>query len=300
MSVTPTTPTLLSSGKVRDTYRGEGSNLLTVVASDRISVFDVVLPQLVPGKGRVLTHMTEYWLTETPVADVMPHHFLSTHPGCLPTWADSPDYAGRTMAVQRLDMLPIEAIVRGYLTGSGWKDYQSTGTVCGIELPAGMVEMDQFPEPIFTPSTKATEGHDQNIDFERMVELLGGDRELAEQVRAMSLKIYQVGAAYALERGIILVDTKLEFGINPNSGELVLGDEVLTPDSSRFVRAEDYEPGKPPKSMDKQVVRDWAAATGWNKQPPAPNMPQEVIDQTVACYSEISLRLTGIDPLATA
>ncbi len=263
-----TMPEMLFSGKVRDTYPGDDPDTLLVVASDRISVFDVVLPDLIPGKGKVLTHMTEHWLTETPVAKVMPNH-LDRGPTAgsryIPEWAPQ----GRSLLVQKLNMLPVEAIVRGYLTGSGWKDYQATGKVSGIKLPDGLQEMDKFPEPLFTPSTKAETGHDENIDFEGMIEILD-NRKLAEEVRDRSLEIYTVGAQYALEKGIILVDTKFEFGLDPDNGVLVLADEVLTPDSSRYVREEDYEVGKPPVSMDKQIVREWAKATGWDKTPPAP------------------------------
>lgn len=289
-------PELLHQGKVRDTYPGEELDTLVVVASDRISVFDVVLPQLVPGKGSVLTHMTAHWLRNTPVGQIMPHHLVSSGVWSAPLWLD--DNEGyRTTIVHRLEMLPVEAIVRGYLTGSGWKDYQKTGRVSGIQLPSGMQEMEQFPEPLFTPSTKAEVGHDENIDFEGMVALLGGDRKLAEQVRDKAIELYQAGAAYALERGIILVDTKFEFGINPATGELTLGDEVLTPDSSRYVAVETYEVGKPPASMDKQFVRDYYAALGWDKEPPAPDMPEEIIARTRQIYGDIAERLTGTNPL---
>lgn len=292
-----TMPEMLFSGKVRDTYPGDDPDTLLVVASDRISVYDVVLPDLVPGKGKVLTHMTEHWLTETPVSDVMPNHLVSGPNAVgelpLPGWVPK----GRSLLVRKLNMLPVEAIVRGYLTGSGWKDYQATGKVSGIELPANLEEMAKFPEPIFTPSTKAEVGHDENIDFDGMTEILDS-QQLAEEVRDMSLEIYRIGAQYALEKGIILVDTKFEFGLHPETRELVLADEVLTPDSSRYVREEDYEVGKPPVSMDKQYVRDWAKATGWDKTPPAPSMPQEVIDQTVELYGETARRLTGTNPLA--
>lgn len=291
-----TMPEMLFSGKVRDTYPGDDPDTLLVKASDRISVYDVVLPDLVPGKGKVLTHMTEHWLTETPVVEIMPNHLLAGpqfNHGQMPGWA----FGGRSLLVKRLDMLSVEAIVRGYLTGSGWKDYQASGKVSGIELPAGLEEMDEFPEPLFTPSTKADVGHDENIDFEGMAEILKS-QQLAEEVRDRSLEIYTAGAQYALEKGIILVDTKFEFGLDPETKELILADEVLTPDSSRFVRKEDYEVGKPPVSMDKQTVRDWAKSTGWDKTPPAPGMHQEVIDETVQLYGETARRLTGTNPLA--
>ncbi len=288
-------PEMLHRGKVRDTYPGDEPDMLVVIASDRISVFDVVLPQPVPGKGIVLTHMTQHWLTQTPVGEVMPHHLISPDGWHTPGWLDSED-APRTMVVRRLNMLPVEAIVRGYLTGSGWKDYQRTGMVSGIELPADMQEMEKFPEPLFTPSTKAEVGHDENIDFEGMVRILG-DQVLAERVRDRALELYVAGAAYALEQGIILVDTKFEFGLDPETGELTLGDEVLTPDSSRYVAVETHEVGKPPKSMDKQLVRDYYESLGWDKKPPAPEMPGELIDRTRATYGNIAGRLTGSDPL---
>jgi phosphoribosylaminoimidazole-succinocarboxamide synthase len=290
-------PEKLHSGKVRDTYAGEVAGTLLVVASDRISTFDAVHPTPVPGKGLVLTHVTDHWLTNTPVAEVVWNHLISTDVLALPEWAQYNGFAGRAMLVQKLKMLPVEAIVRGYLTGSGWKDYQRTGEVSGVRLPAGMVEMEHFAQPIFTPSTKAEVGHDENVDFEFMVRLLDGNRELAERVRQVSLDLYTVGADYARERGIILVDTKFEFGLNED-GELVLADEVLTPDSSRFVDIDNYEIGKPPKSMDKQYVRDWAADTGWDKKPPAPELPAEVVEGTIERYAEIAYRLTGTNPLA--
>jgi phosphoribosylaminoimidazole-succinocarboxamide synthase len=291
-----TTPDMLFKGKVRDTYPSDEPEELLVVASDRISVYDFVLPDEIPGKGKVLTHVTEHWLNDTPVGGIMPNHFRAGpryDTAFLPDWAPE----GRSLLVQKLDMLPVEAIVRGYLTGSGWKEYQGTGKVSGIELPAGMQEMEKFPEPLFTPSTKAEVGHDENIDFEGMVEILDS-RQLAEEVRDKSLEIYAVGAKYALEKGIILVDTKFEFGLDPLTQELVLADEVLTPDSSRYVREEDYVVGKPPVSMDKQTVRDWAKKTGWDKTPPAPAMPQVLIDKTSDLYGKTAERLTGTNPLA--
>ena len=280
---------MLFEGKVRDTYPGDDPSTLVQVASNRISVFDVVLPDKIPGKGAVLTHMTEHWLTDTPVLAIMRNHLLDGSQ--LPDWAPE----GCSVLVQKLDMLPIEAIVRGYLTGSGWKEYQETGKVSGIELPAGMQEMEKFPEPLFTPSTTAEVGHDENIDFENMIEILGS-RELAEEVRDKSLEIYAAGAEYALERGIILVDTKLEFGLDPVTEELMLADEVLTPDSSRFVKEEDYEVGKPPVSMDKQFVRDHVKSLGWDKTPPGPYLTKEVIEKTTGLYKDVSRRLTGASP----
>ena len=292
-------PDVLFSGKVRDTYPGVEPNTLVVVASDRISVFDVVLPDGIPGKGRVLTHMTEFWLTETPVAEIMGNHFISgpsvTGWEPLPSWTPQ----ACSLVVDKLNMLPVEAIVRGYLTGSGWKEYQASGQVSGQILPAGLQEMEKFPTPLFTPSTKADIGeHDENISFEAMVELLGSSK-LAEEVRDKSLEIYQVGAEYAREKGIILVDTKLEFGLHPETEELILADEVLTPDSSRFVRAEDYEVGKPPVSMDKQFVRDHVKELEWDKTPPGPYLTLEVIRRTTELYGETARRLTRVNPLSS-
>lgn len=293
-------PKPLHSGKVRDTYPGQSDDLLVVVASDRISTYDAVHPTPIPGKGIALTHVTNHWLTDTPVASIMPNHLITTHPLLHPKWVRNASLERRTTLVRRLDMLPVEAIVRGYLTGSGWKDYQRTGFVCGVELPAGMQEMEQFAEPIFTPSTKAEVGHDENVDFEFMVRLLNGNRELAELVRQRSLEIYEAGAAYALERGIILVDTKFEFGLDPETGELTLADEVLTPDSSRYVDVDvdDWEVGKPPVSMDKQYVRDWASSTNWDKKPPAPEIPDDIVSGTIMRYGKVSARLTDTNPLA--
>ncbi|MBI2592174.1 phosphoribosylaminoimidazolesuccinocarboxamide synthase [Candidatus Saccharibacteria bacterium] len=291
------TPQPIYRGKVRDTYAGGSSETLVVVASDRISVFDVVLDQLVPGKGVVLTHMTEHWLTRTPVADVMTNHLISASVHDLPDWIYVNGWQNRTLLVRRAQMLLAEFVVRGYITGSAWKEYQRDGVVSGITLPTGLREMERFPEPIFTPSTKATSGHDENIDFEGLVWLLG-DRDLAEQARRYSLELYQTGAAYARQRGIILVDTKFEFGLI--DGRLMLCDEVLTPDSSRYVHEDDYEPGKPPASYDKQIVRDAMAATGWDKKPPPPPIPGGVIEETVRVYGEIAEQLTGTNPLAAS
>jgi phosphoribosylaminoimidazole-succinocarboxamide synthase len=297
--VSPIAPQMLHSGKVRDTYPDDDPDRLVVVASDRISTYDVVHPNPVLGKGIVLTHLTENWLTKTPVSNVLPNHLIGgpSQRGPFPGWVVADDLMERTLVVRKLNMLPLEAIVRGYITGSGWKDYQRTGEISGVKLPRGMEEMEQFPEPIFTPSTKAVVGHDENVDFEYMVRLLGGNRELAERVRQVSLELYMEGAAYALERDIILVDTKFEFGLDLETGELTLADEVLTPDSSRFVDVNTYEIGKPPVSMDKQYVRDWATSTGWDKKPPAPELPLDVAEGTIDRYAEIASRLTGSNPL---
>jgi phosphoribosylaminoimidazole-succinocarboxamide synthase len=272
----------VASGKVREIYEGPDGMLL-LVASDRISTYDVVHPTPIPDKGRVLTGLSTFWFERT--REIVANHLVSVTEG-VPE-----DARGRGMLVRRLQMLPVECIVRGYLSGSGWKDYQQTGAVSGIELPGGLRESDQLPEPIFTPSTKATEGHDQAIDFEGAVELLG-DRGLAERVREISLAVYRYAADHARERGIILADTKFEFGRGAD-GALTLGDEVLTPDSSRFWPADGYEPGRPQPSFDKQYVRDWAAGTGWDKTPPAPALPDDVIAGTRARYIDAYERITG-------
>jgi phosphoribosylaminoimidazole-succinocarboxamide synthase len=273
---------LVSQGKVRDIYAA-GDDRLLLVASDRISTYDVVHPTPIPDKGKVLTGLTAFWLEQT--ADICPNHLVSL--------TDVPDeHRGRAMLVERLAMVPVECVVRGYITGSGWKEYQSTGAVCGVELPAGLRESEKLAEPIFTPATKAEVGdHDENIDFERMAEIVG-DRALAEALRRISIDLYERGARHALERGIILADTKFEFGRRPD-GTLVLGDEVLTPDSSRFWPADGYEPGRSQPSFDKQYVRDWATASGWDKTPPAPPIPDEVVEGTRARYLEAYERVAG-------
>ena len=273
---------LVSQGKVRDIYAA-GDDRLLLVASDRISTYDVVHPTPIPDKGKVLTGLTAFWLEQT--ADICPNHLVSL--------TDVPDdHRGRAMLVERLEMVPVECVVRGYITGSGWKEYQSTGAVCGVELPAGLRESEKLAEPIFTPATKAELGdHDENIDFERMAEIVG-DRGLAEALRRISIDLYERGARHALERGIILADTKFEFGRRPD-GTLVLGDEVMTPDSSRFWPADGYEPGRSQPSFDKQYVRDWATASGWDKTPPAPPIPDEVVEGTRARYLEAYERVAG-------
>jgi phosphoribosylaminoimidazole-succinocarboxamide synthase len=272
-------------GKVRDIYAA-GEDRLLLVASDRISTYDVVHPTPIPDKGKVLTGLTAFWLDRT--ADICPNHLVSL--------TDVPDeHRGRAMLVERLEMVPVECVVRGYITGSGWKEYRATGTVCGIELPADLQESEQLNEPLFTPATKAELGeHDENIDFERMVEIVG-DRALAEALRRVSIDIYRRGAEHARARGIILADTKFEFGRRAD-GTLVLGDEVMTPDSSRFWPADGYEPGRSQPSFDKQYVRDWAAASGWDKTPPAPPIPDEVVAGTRARYLEAYERIAG-EPL---
>jgi phosphoribosylaminoimidazole-succinocarboxamide synthase len=273
---------LIAQGKVRDIYEAEEDCLL-LVASDRISTYDVVHPTPIPDKGKVLTGLTAFWLDKT--AGVCPNHLLS--------YTDVPAaHAGRAMLVERLEMVPVECVVRGYITGSGWKDYLATGAVCGIALPDGLRESEQLPEPIFTPATKAEIGdHDENVDFERAAEIVG-DRELLEELRRLSVAIYEIGAAHARERGILLADTKLEFGRRAD-GTIVLGDEVLTPDSSRFWPADGYEPGRGQPSFDKQYVRDWASGSGWDKTPPAPALPDDVVEGTRARYLEAYERIAG-------
>jgi len=270
---------LLSSGKVREIYEWEGD--LLMVASDRISTYDVVMPTPVPDKGKVLNRMSVFWFGLTE--DIVPNHFISE---------DVPEeVAERAMRVQRLEMFPVECVVRGYLSGSGWKEYKETGAVCGIELPPNLVESDKLPEPIFTPATKAEVGdHDENVDFERAAEIVG-ERGLMEELRRISIDVYQRGAIHALERGIILADTKFEFGKGAEA-PIVLGDEVLTPDSSRFWPADSYRPGATPPSFDKQFVRDWASAQGWDKKPPAPELPADVVEQTRGKYVEAFERIT--------
>jgi phosphoribosylaminoimidazole-succinocarboxamide synthase len=272
----------LSSGKVRDIY-AVGEDRLLLVASDRISTYDVVHPTPIPDKGKVLTGLTAFWLERA--GGICPNHLISL--------TDVPEeFRGRAMLVERLEMVQVECVVRGYITGSGWKDYQATGAVCGIELPAGLRESEQLPEPIFTPSTKAELGaHDENVDFDRAAEIIG-DRALLEELRRLSIAVYELGAAHARERGIILADTKFEFGRRAD-GTIVLGDEVLTPDSSRFWPADGYEPGHGQPSFDKQYVRDWASGSGWDKTPPAPPLPDDVIARTRELYLDAYERITG-------
>jgi phosphoribosylaminoimidazole-succinocarboxamide synthase len=276
-----------ASGKVREMY-GFGDRLL-MVASDRISAFDVVLPTPIPDKGRVLTGLSKFWFGRTE--GIVPNHLLTTDLASYPPEAQgAPDLAGRSMLVNRLTMLPIECVVRGYLVGSGWKDYKATGAVCGHGLAEGMEEAQKLPRPIFTPSTKATDGHDQNIDRDAGVLLVGEER--FDRLEELSIKIYETAAEYALERGIIIADTKFEFG-EDESGRIVLGDEALTPDSSRFWPADEYATGGSPPSYDKQYVRDWLETLDWDKTPPGPEIPGEVVAGTRARYVEAYERLTG-------
>ena len=272
---------LLAKGKVREIYE-LGDDLL-MVASDRISTYDVVHPTAIPDKGNVLTALSVLWFGLT--ADVVPNHLISATDG-VPA-----ELRGRALRVKRLQMLPVECVVRGYITGSGWKDYQATGAVSGIELPGGLRESEQLPEPIFTPSTKADEGHDEAIDLARAAELVGSP-ELAERLRDVSIAVYQTVAAHARERGVILADTKFEFGFDAG-GTLTLGDEVCTPDSSRFWPADQYEVGRGQPSFDKQYVRDWAAGTGWDKAPPAPAIPDDVVAATRERYVTAYEKLAG-------
>ncbi len=288
----PATPlaggALLRQGKVRDIYDAGDAGLL-IVASDRISAFDVVLSPGIPGKGIVLTQLSNFWF-ET-LREVAPNHLLATERAAFPPPYDGlAAVAGRACLVRRLDIVPVECVARGYLIGSGWKEYRCGGAVCGIPLPAGLQMADRLPEPIFTPSTKAEVGHDENISFETVVGLLGAD--LAERLRTLTLELYRRAAAVAEQRGIIIADTKFEFGVDA-AGTLFLADEALTPDSSRFWPADGYRPGANPPSFDKQYVRDWLEASGWNKQPPAPALPGEVIAGTQARYLEAFRRLTG-------
>jgi phosphoribosylaminoimidazole-succinocarboxamide synthase len=272
----------IASGKVREIYEAPDQTLL-LVASDRISTYDVIHPTPIPDKGKVLTGLSTFWFERT--AEIVPNHLVSITDGV-------PDEVrGRAMLVRRLKMLSVECVVRGYITGSGWKDYQSTGTVSGIELPEGLRESQQLPEPIFTPSTKATTGHDEAVDFEGAVQLIG-DRALAERVRDVSIELYRFAADHARERGIILADTKFEFGLD-GDGTLTLGDEALTPDSSRFWPADQYETGRSQPSFDKQYVRDWASSTGWDRTPPAPAIPDDVAAKTREKYIEAYERITG-------
>ena len=271
---------LHASGKVREIY--EDGDELIMVASDRISVYDVILPTGIPDKGKVLTQMSLFWFELT--GDIVPNHFISED---VP-----PEAAGRGMRVKKLEMYPIECVVRGYLSGSGWKEYRESRAVCGIELPEGLTESDKLPEPIFTPATKAELGeHDENIDFDRAAELIG-DRALMEELRRVTLDLYEHARDHAAERGIIIADTKFEFGSSPGA-EVVLGDEVLTPDSSRFWPADDYEPGRGQASFDKQYVRDWLDKSGWDHSPPGPELPNDVVEVTRSKYVEAYERITG-------
>ena len=280
--------TRLGSGKVRELFEVDGHLLL--VASDRVSAFDVILPTPIPDKGAILTRISEFWFDR--LSHVMPSHLLTMDverfPQALAPHAD--ELRGRAMLCRRARMLPVECVARGYLAGSGWKEYVASGQVCGIPLPQGLRESDRLPEPIFTPATKAVVGdHDENITFDQAAELLGGD--IAERVRELTLSLYREAHAHAAERGIILADTKFEFGWIDDT--LTLCDEALTPDSSRYWPADDYEPGRGQRSFDKQIVRDWLEQSGWDKTPPGPELPDDVVVRTRARYIEVYDRLTG-------
>jgi len=287
---------LRNRGKVRDIYDVDDQHLL-IVTTDRLSAFDVVLPDPIPGKGAVLTAMSNFWFQRT--RQLIPNHLSDISlEKVLKDSAERQQVEGCAIVVKKLKALPVEAVVRGYLAGSGWKEYMQSRTVCGIQLPAGLKEADRLPEPLFTPATKAEAGqHDENISFEKAAELLG--RDMAEKVKNASLTIYKECAAYVLTRGIIIADTKFEFGLD-DKGTLTLIDEVLTPDSSRFWPADQYKPGANPPSYDKQYVRDYLESIGWNKKPPAPKLPPEVIAKTAEKYREALTRLTGSDTVARA
>ncbi len=279
---------LIHKGKVRDNYDIDDKHML-IVTTDRISAFDVIMPTPIPEKGTILTAVTRFWLEK--LQHILPNQLTDVAlEQVLPDKAEREPVENRAMVVKKLKALPVEAIVRGYIIGSGWKDYQKTGAICGIDLPSGLQLADKLPEPIFTPSTKAEVGeHDENIDFAKTIELLGED--LANQVRDASLRLYQEAADYALERGIIIADTKFEFGLDEHD-QLVLIDEVLTPDSSRFWPADQYQPGSSPVSFDKQFVRDYLETLDWDKTSPGPELPEDIINKTAEKYKEALERLT--------
>jgi len=292
LTTTITSLPLLASGKVRDNY-AVGTDRLLMVATDRLSAFDVVMGEGIPGKGELLTRMAMFWFER--LGHIVPNHLTGEDPCSVVTEAEREQVRGRSMLVKRLRPLPVEAVVRGYLAGSGWKEYQHNGAVCGVKLPAGLKNASKLPEPIFTPATKAAMGdHDENIDFERMSELVGA--ELATKVRDISIRLYTTAAALALTKGLIIADTKFEFGLDADD-QLVLMDEVLTPDSSRYWPLEGYQEGVNPPSFDKQFVRDWLEAASvdgrpWDKRPPAPRLPDDVIAHTAARYQEALQCLT--------
>ncbi|WP_291984428.1 phosphoribosylaminoimidazolesuccinocarboxamide synthase [Luteitalea sp.] len=298
MSPLLTTPAiglpLLRRGKVRDVFEA-GDDRLLIVATDRISAFDHVLGSGIPDKGRILTQLSTFWFGR--LADVTPHHLLSTDVADFPasTHPFAAALAGRTMLVRRTEPLPVECVARGYLEGSGWKDYQATGTLCGHRLPTGLRQCDQLPTPLFTPATKAETGHDENISEARAAEILG--EEVFDQVKALTLALYTAGAAHAASRGILVADTKFEFGLVQDAGRtrVVLIDEILTPDSSRFWPADQYAPGGPQPSFDKQFVREYLERIQWDKQPPVPSLPDDVVARTRDKYLDAFRRLTGAD-----
>jgi len=285
---------LVSRGKVRDIYAAPGG--LVLVATDRISAFDSVLSPGIPGRGVILTRLSTFWFRR--FADQVPNHLLGTGLHELPPpYRDHPELEGRSVLVRRLDPIPVECVARGYLAGSGWQEYGRDRRVCGVPLPPGLRESDRLPEPIFTPATKATTGHDENISFDRVVDIVGG--ETAEQLRDLTLSLYRQAAEHASRRGIIIADTKFEFGFD-DAGAIVWMDEALTPDSSRFWPADHYRPGSAQPSFDKQFVRDWLTESGWDREPPPPELPPEVVEGTLARYREAYRLLTGDedDPVA--
>jgi len=285
---------LVSRGKVRDIYATDDGLLL--VATDRISAFDSVLSPGIAGRGEILTKLSTFWFRK--FADRVPNHLLATDlEDFQAPFNGHRELAGRSVYVQRLEPIPVECVARGYLAGSGWKEYQADQTVCGIELPPGLSESSKLPEAIFTPATKAADGHDENISFERMVGIVG--EETATRLRDLTLELYTAAAGFARERGILIADTKFEFGFD-GDGQIVWMDEALTPDSSRFWPADDYESGRSQASFDKQYVRDWLEASGWDKEPPAPTLPPEVVAGTLARYREAYRLLTGEDPIPAA
>jgi phosphoribosylaminoimidazole-succinocarboxamide synthase len=278
----------IGRGKVRDIY-AVGDDKMMIVVSDRLSAFDVVLPDPIPDKGRVLTELANFWFAK--LAHVVPNHLTGIDPESVVQGEDEKaQVRGRAIVVKKLKPLPVEAVVRGYIIGSGWKDYQSTGRICGIELPKGLKQAQKLPEPIFTPATKAESGHDENISFERMCEIVG--RDVGEKVKAIAIRLYKEASEFAATKGIIIADTKFEFGLDEKSG-IVLIDEILTADSSRFWPADQYQVGVSPPSYDKQFVRDYLETLDWDKTPPAPKLPAEVIAKTSAKYREALERLAG-------
>lgn len=276
----------IGSGKVREIYEIDDDKFLIVV-TDRISAFDYILPSMVPEKGKVLNQISEFWFDYSK--DILPNHVISTDIKDFPEEFQTEEFEGRSMLVQKLKMVPVECIVRGYITGSGWKSYQESGSVCGIKLPEGLQESEKLPEPIFTPTTKAQEGHDENISFEEVCEMVGKD--LAEQLRSKTIEIYKKCSEYALSKGVIIADTKFEFGLDKD-GNLVIGDEMLTPDSSRFWPADEYEVGRGQKSFDKQYIRDWIKSTGYDPEAGIP-IPNDVINVTTNKYKEAYKLITG-------
>ncbi len=281
---------LVNRGKVRDIYATD--NALILVATDRVSAFDCVLPTPIPGRGVILTQLSSFWFER--FQETVPNHLLATQLEEFPEpYRSHPELAGRSVYARKLRPIPIECVARGYLAGSGWKEYQRSRTVCGTPLPDGLVESAELPEPIFTPATKATSGHDENISFERMEAIVGA--ELADTLRALTLRLYTEAADYARERGVIIADTKFEFGLDSDD-QVVWMDEALTPDSSRFWPVDAYRPGGAQPSFDKQYVRDWLESSGWSKEPPAPELPDDVVQGTVDRYREVYRILTGSSP----